>query len=99
VPKAIRFGLVRTSRSHELLESFGATVNHAIYIRLEEKIKGRLKLRTESTRSFRRATSSHRHTDEAVKGNGATTVPILRAESLKSAGLACPAKPTELVIK
>jgi putative transposase len=50
--KAIRFGYVQTARSRELLESFRAMVNHAIRICLEEKIKGRLKLRDRIYKEF-----------------------------------------------
>jgi hypothetical protein len=73
VPKAIRFGLVQTSRSHELLVSFRMTVNHAIHICLEEKIKGRLKIRDRIYKEFQKSyvvTSAYRRSGEGEGDNG-----------------------------
>ena len=50
--KSAKFGYIQTAQSRELLESFQAMVNHAIRICLEERIKGRLKLRDRIYKEF-----------------------------------------------
>ncbi len=50
--KAVKFGYTPTSETRELLEAFCMMVNHAIYIALGERIKGRLKIRDRVYREF-----------------------------------------------
>ncbi|MDA4127927.1 MAG: RNA-guided endonuclease TnpB family protein [Thaumarchaeota archaeon] len=50
--KAVRFGYKPTQETRELLSTFRMMVNHAINIALEEKIKGRLRLRDRIYKEF-----------------------------------------------
>jgi putative transposase len=50
--KAVKFHYAPTLQTRELLETFRMMVNHAICICLEEKIKGRLKLRNRIYKEF-----------------------------------------------
>ncbi len=50
--KAVKFGYRQTHLTRELLETFGAMVNHAIKICLDEDIKGRLNLRNRIYKEF-----------------------------------------------
>jgi putative transposase len=51
--KAVRFEYTPTPETRELLTTFRMMVNHAIRIGLDEKIKGRFKLRNRIYREFR----------------------------------------------